>query len=83
MTFATIKTNIDRKVERMLGVEGQSVDFVINSIEATKANFEQLLTVENYSEGRTHMMKMYLDYSDTKLKDMETLNNYIKSQVQN
>ena len=79
MTEQTIRINIDRKVERML-TEGKSVDNVISQIKSTKDNFTKLLIMDTNSAQRTNLMKMYLDYSEVKLKDMITLKEYIQSE---
>ena len=79
MTFDTVKINIDKKVDKMLRY-GRTVDAVIQRIEATKEGFIRLLGNDaplQVSE-RNKMCKMYIEYSDTKIKDMVTLNDYVK-----
>ena len=78
MTFETIKNNIDKKVERILTTG--SVDDAIININSTCNAFKNIIN-QGVSGDRKHMIDMYIEYSGEKLKDLETLNKYIETQI--
>ena len=71
MTLETIKTNIDRKIERMIKQESKTLPEIARQLVNTKESFKDLLGADTNSSTRTHMMKMYIDFSDKRIVDLE------------
>ena len=71
MTLETIKTNIDRKIERMIKQESKTLPDIAKQLVNTKDSFKDLLNADTNTTTRTHMMKMYIDFSDKRIVDLE------------
>lgn len=71
MTLETIKQNIDRKIERMISQESKTLPDIARQLLITKDNFKRLLAADTNSSPRTHMMNMYIDFSEKRLKDLQ------------
>ena len=75
MTLETIKKNIDSKIERFIKVDRKPLADIARQMVLTKDNFKKLLEADVNSSTRTHMMQMYIDFAEKRVKDMEFIEN--------
>jgi len=69
MTLETIKVNIDKKIEKMIDTENKTLPEVARQLYNTKENFKRILEADADSSPKNHMMTMYIDHAEKRVKD--------------
>ena len=75
MTLDTIKTNIDRKIEKMIKQDSRTLPEIARQLVNTKKSFIDMLNAGTDTNTRAHMMKMYIEFSDKRISDLEFIEN--------
>jgi len=74
MTLETIKSSIDRKIDKLLKDENLTFTEVINKLESTINNFQKLYEADSNSDARKLMLAQYIAFSRKRIGDMEFAN---------
>jgi len=71
MTLETIKSSIDRKIDKLLKDENLTFTEVINKLESTINNFQKLYEADSNSDARKLMLAQYIAFSRKRIGDIE------------
>lgn len=79
MNIETIKTNINRKIERYIKEDKLSFAEIIDKLAETRDNFQKILDTDNEYSKRKEMISKYIAFSEKRIKDIETMSINIMS----
>ena len=77
MTIETIKSTVDRKINRYLNAECKTINEVIDLLTESKEKFGKMLNADINLSTKTHMIKTYISFLDKRLNDFKYFKDYL------